>query len=43
MLPPFYRSWVLVAYIICVMIVIGVYGMVGVAADLYIYVLVPLL
>jgi hypothetical protein len=35
------RSWFLVACIVCVEIVISVHGIVGAAADLCMYVLVP--
>jgi hypothetical protein len=40
-LSPLCRAWVLVVSIAGVMIVISIYGIVGVAADLCIYVLVP--
>jgi hypothetical protein len=39
MLPPFYKSWVLVAYIVYIMIIIDVHGIVSFAADLYMHVL----
>jgi hypothetical protein len=38
-----YRLWVFIISIAGVVIVISVYGIVGVAANLYIHVLVPLL